>query len=445
MHDIIIAQNLKLLDKKLIIDENYNMFEVIEGIKYRVLKVSREFEPIICPKCRRIVHKTKEYVIRKIKTFFNYDYPVIIYYRQRRLICYCGKTIQENNSLVQKGKNISNYLIMEVLKLCKDKVSFTQIGKLLNISNTTVIDIFMEHANFDRRELTEVICVDEFSANINDDNPYALIIGDPISKEILDILPSRHQVEIDKYLSNIPREERLNVKIVNIDMWGAYKESFSAYCPNAKIAVDAYHYISKATTEFHRLRKIVEEETTNPKVKSILRSHWKLFSLNECKLSEKQFYNYVLNKVTTNREMVEYCINSDYRLEESWGILQKIYKFRDNCTVETCRDKLVEIINELRETNIEQMIKIAKTYTHWFEEICNSFITYGKYNKKTSNAFIEGKNRLCKELKAIACGYNNFWIYRARILYVSARNPLKFSKVNNKRYLYKKNKRKRVE
>ena len=189
----------------------------------------------------------------------------------------------------------------------------------------------------------------------------------------------------------------------------------------------------------------MEEETTNPKVKSILRSHWKLFSLNECKLSEKQFYNYVLNKVTTNREMVEYCINSDYRLEESWGILQKIYKFRDNCTVETCRDKLVEIINELRETNIEQMIKIAKTYTHWFEEICNSFITYGKYNKKTSNAFIEGKNRLCKELKAIACGYNNFWIYRARILYVSARNPLKFSKVNDKRYLYKKNKRKRVE
>ena len=104
MHDIIIAQNLKLLDKKLIIDENYNMFEVIEGIKYRVLKVSREFEPIICPKCRRIVHKTKEYVIRKIKTFFNYDYPVIIYCRQKRLICYCGKTIQENNSLVQKGK-----------------------------------------------------------------------------------------------------------------------------------------------------------------------------------------------------------------------------------------------------------------------------------------------------------------------------------------------------
>lgn len=34
-----------------------------------------------------------------------------------------------------------------------------------------------------------------------------------------------------------------------------------------------------------------------------------------------------------------------------------------------------------------------------FEEICNSFLTYGLYNKKTSNAFIEEKTDYIKRLK----------------------------------------------
>ena len=79
MHNVIISQNLKLLDNKLILNKEKEMFEIIKGTKYRVLEVSREFEPVVCSKCGNLVYKTKEYVLRKIKTFFNYDYPVIIY------------------------------------------------------------------------------------------------------------------------------------------------------------------------------------------------------------------------------------------------------------------------------------------------------------------------------------------------------------------------------
>jgi hypothetical protein len=88
-------------------------------------------------------------------------------------------------------------------------------------------------------------------------------------------------------------------------------------------------------------------------------------------------------------------------------------------------------------------ITIAKTYRHWFTEICNSFLTYEPYNKKTSNAFIEGKNRLCKEIKAFSCGFNNFAIYRARILYISSDGMIPFKKGDNKRRLYQKNKKKK--
>ena len=428
MHNDIITQNIKLIDEKLIINER--KFEIINDIKYVVYYVSREFEPTICERCGCVVYRIKEYKIRTVKTFINYDYPVLLKYRQRRLICDCGKTMSENNSIVSKKCKIANYLKLEIIKQ-------------LNIDTMTVMNTFMNHFTFDRKDLSEVICVDEFSANINQDNKYACIIGDPIKKEIIDILPSRHQYYLEQYLSKIPKSERLRVKIVNIDMWEAYKTVFSNYCWNALIAVDPFHWIGHATDNFHKLRRIVEEQIDNPKVKTILRSDWKLFSLKEEKLSTKRFYSKLLNRYISNREKVEYCINSDPRLETAWCILQEIYKFRDKCTVERASAELIKIIEELEESGISEMMSTVKTYRHWFSEICNSFLTYGPYNKKTSNAFIEGKNRLCKEIKAFSCGFNNFEIYRARILYISSDGMIPFKKGNNKRRLYQKNRKKK--
>ena len=441
MHNDIITQNVKLIDEKLIINDK--KIESVKGIKYLIYYVSREFEPTICDRCGSLVHKTNCYHTRIVKTFINYDYPVLLKYKQRRLICDCGKTMSENNSIVSKKCKISNYLKLEIIKQCKYKHSFTTIAKQLNVDKMTVINTFMEHFTFNRKELSEVICVDEFSANINQDNKYACIIGDPIKKGIIDILTSRHQYYLEQYLSKIPKNERMRVKIVNIDMWEAYKVVFSNYCWNALIAVDPFHWIGHATDNFHKLRRIVEEQIDNPKVRTILRSDWKLFSLKEEKLNTNKYYSKLLNKYISNREKVEYCINADTRLEIAWGMLQKIYKFRDKCTVEQASDELIKIIEELEESNINELKSIAKTYRHWFSEICNSFQTYGPYNKKTSNAFIEGKNRLCKEIKAFSCGFNNFAIYRARILYISSDGLIPFKKGDNKRQLYRKNKKKK--
>ena len=233
------------------------------------------------------------------------------------------------------------------------------------------------------------------------------------------------------------------MKIVNLVMWESYKIVFSYYCCNANIAVDLFHWIGHATDNFHKLRRIVEEQMVNPKVKTILRSDWKLFSLKEDRLSDKKYYSKLLYRYISNREKVEYCINEDSRLEAAWCILQEIYKFRDKCTAEQASDELIKIIEKLENTNIPEMKSIAKTYRHWFKEICNSFLIYGPYNKKTSNAFIEGKNRLCKEIKSFSCGFNNFEIYRARILYISSDGNLIFKKGNNKRRLYQKYRKKK--
>ena len=112
MYNDIISQNVKLMDEKLII--NGKKFEIIKGVKYLVYYVSRQFEPVVCERCGCLVHRIKEYKVRTVKTFINYDYPVLLKYKQRRLLCDCGKTISENNSIVSKRNRISNYLKLEI-------------------------------------------------------------------------------------------------------------------------------------------------------------------------------------------------------------------------------------------------------------------------------------------------------------------------------------------
>ena len=56
------------------------------------------------------------------------------------------------------------------------------------------------------------------------------------------------------------------------------------------------------------------------------------------------------------------------------------------------------------------------------DEIINSFIVNPITKQRMTNAFIEGKNNICKTIKRIGFGYTNFETFRARILYISNKN-----------------------
>ncbi len=78
----------------------------------------KKFDPTICQNCGCLVYRINSYHTRMVKTFINYDYPVLLKYNQRRLICDCGKTMSENNTIVSKCCTISNYLKLEIIKQC---------------------------------------------------------------------------------------------------------------------------------------------------------------------------------------------------------------------------------------------------------------------------------------------------------------------------------------
>ena len=79
-------------------------------------------------------------------------------------------------------------------------------------------------------------------------------MGDPLSGDILDILPSRKQEYIYSYFNQIPKEERFSVKYVVSDMFESYRTVVRELFINAIHIADRFHWIRCSTESFNRLR-----------------------------------------------------------------------------------------------------------------------------------------------------------------------------------------------
>lgn len=76
--------------------------------------------------------------------------------------------------------------------------------------------------------------------------------------------------------------------------------------------------------------------------------------------------------------------------------------------------------------NLPEFDTVIKTYKSWINEIVNSFIFDHIIKSRINNGFIEGKNNFYKVIKRIGFGYNNFDLFRAKVIYVSNN-----TKINN--------------
>jgi transposase len=380
--------------------------------------------------------KTHGYHLRTIKFLDIASYKSIVEYKQRRFICHdCHKTFNEDTSFVEKGSTISNQTKVKLLERLRNKSSFTDIAQDLNISLTTAINEFSEHISDYRCKLTEVVCIDEFRASTIC-GEYALIIGDPISGTILDILPSRKQDYIYMYFQTIPDEDRLKVKYVVTDLFESYRTVVRNLFWKSIHIADRFHWIRLCTEAFNKIRirimnsylKLGVDEFRGSYNKytiyaNVMKKYYKLllanrYSKEEWFFNQKQIASYI-KKEMTFQEIIEYCLNFDSDLEESYESLQDLHKLAKYSNHDNAKKNILEWCERIEssEHKIPELVKVALTYQSWIEPIVNSFVINETTKARMTNGFIEGKNNFCKVIKRIGFGYKDFDIFRAKILY----------------------------
>ena len=354
-----------------------------------------------CPVCGKKTSKVHDYRRQTIKDLPAFGTPVRIVVRKRRYACTeCGKRFYEEIPYLTKYQRMTQRMIMKVLEELSDTKSFASVAREYGISVNTAIRIF-DNVSYSRPEkLPAALSIDEFKGNTGGEK-YNCIIADPISHQVLDILPCREQWYIQDYFLKYTKQQRSNVGIFVSDMWKPYQTTGKELFSNAMTVIDKYHWARQVVWAFERVRKDVQKHMSPEERRYFKHSRSLLIKpFNTLNDEDKMAVNVML-----------YCsaeISTAHFYKEKF---QEIKLCRKRSDAKRLMD---EWISSAMECEVSHISNCARTMNNWKRGILDSFTT------SCTNGFIEGCNNKIKVLKRNAFGYRNFKRFRNRILYMFA-------------------------
>ena len=233
------------------------------------------------------------------------------------------------------------------------------------------------------------------------------VITNNESGNIFDIKDSRKTYDLEKYFKRYSRKERDKVKHISIDFYSGYISLAEKLFKNADISIDRFHIIIQVYNALNNARiKLCYKN--NPNYKK-LKDYWKLIVKNERDLSDEKKYSKHFKKDISQKEIVQYLINTDKTLEATYECYQGII----NSLNDKDFNKFKSIITHGNKNISDKMKQTLKLFNKNIKYIENSF----KYD--INNGIIEGTNNLIKCIKRIAFGYRKFDHFIARIFLIN--------------------------
>lgn len=424
----------------------------------------------LCPNCGSSPH-IKGYTNLSINHSTLTNKKLILKYHQRRYICPCCKqSYFPDNPFINDGRRHSVLTDINILEDLKSPcVTMTEIARKHNVSPTTVANVFDSHVNISRRKLPKYLCVDEVYAFRSNESKYVCVFLDYKNKCPVEILPSRHSKDLSSFFSSIPKEEREQVRVFSSDMWDTYQRMAKTYLPNAIRIIDHFHIIAECNKRVDKIR-IKAQNSFNRKSKQyylIKKFNWVLFKNNDALLDVnrpkkynrrmKQYLNFydikclllsyhpalevavnlkdALAMLYDGIKIVEDGIAPDNKIQipvlpkKSDGSYSKRnqkqidrakhYNVKRTLTEAEALDELNALIKRFRDCGEIEISDFASTLHKWRKEIINSLRVYNELDNETmTNALIENRNKIIKNVKHNSNGYNNWKRFRNRLMYV---------------------------
>lgn len=410
---------LNLKDKNINFYENCLIDVIINNSTTKIFKGFITYVPKYCPNCG-IINESNNDIIkwdwkRNCKVILPKvsNYNTILLVDKQRFYCkHCHHTFIAESTDINKFCNISNNTKQSIKLDLMNKISEKDISIKNNVSHNTVNRILHElsyksvlpHSGI----LPDIINIDEFKATRDTVGKMALIITNNRTHKTFDILPSRKSNFIKNYFFKFPRKQRLKVKFVIIDLFAPYYDLFKHIFPNAIIISDRFHIIAQANNAFKCTRvQMMKKDKRNY---NKLKHYWK--SLQKCELDldkTNKHYSKYFGRYITEYDIVQYLINTNDILKETYNVYQGIIKAIRNKDI----NLFIRII-EAKHSNIsDYMITTLKTYNKFKQFIINSL----KYNY--NNGLIEGINNLIKCIKRISFGFKSFYHFKTRIMLIT--------------------------
>lgn len=407
---------LNIKDENIYILTNNFQNKVIKGKNYKIIEGILTYNPDFCPKCG-CINESHNDIIKwgfkrnckvKIPKISN-CYSLLILHKQRFLCKNCNNTFIAETTLIDRNKNISNNTELQInLELMK-KQSEKDISERLDVSVSKIdrkLNEISSHTVLRHPVLPESMNWDEFKATKDTKGKMAFIITDNDKGNIFDINDSRKSKDLEKYFKRYSKQERDKVKHISTDFYSGYIYLAKKLFKNADISIDRFHIVMQAYNALNSTRvKLCYK--TNPYYNK-LKDYWKLIVKNENELSERKQYSKHFKREISQKEIVQFLINTDSTLKATYECYQGII----NSLKEKDFNKFKSIVKYQNKNISPKMKQALKLYDENIKYIENSF----KYD--INNGIIEGTNNLIKCLKRIAFGYRKYDHFIARIFLI---------------------------
>lgn len=407
---------LNIEDKNIYILSDKLEERIIKGFHYKIIEGILTYIPSYCPCCGCINESHNDIIKWGFRKNCKIKIPkvsnckcLLIIHKQRFLCKNCNNTFIAETNLVDKYKNISNNTDKMIRLELMKKQSEKDVSERTDVSVSYIdrtIDKISSHTVLRHASLPESMNWDEFKATKDTKGKMAFIIADNNNGNIFDIQDSRKSRDLNNFFRRYSKKERDKVKHISTDFYTGYLYLAKKLFRNAKISIDRFHIVTQVYVALNSSRVSLCKKD-NPNYNK-LKDLWKLIVKNENDLSEEKKYSNHFKKNISQKEMVNYMINTDKTLKSTYECYQGII----NSIKDKDINKFKNIIYHPNNLISYKMKQALKLYRENIEYIENSF-TYD-----INNGVVEGNNNLIKCIKRIAFGYRKYDHFIARIFLI---------------------------
>ena len=398
-----IKNSTKLIGIK---DLNIKISIVLKHQTHIEIRAELDYPAPACPHCQG---KMIKYDFQRPSTIPILDVQgmaTVLKLRKRRVQCkVCRRVSVAKTSLVKKNCQISQPVWAKITQLLIEKQTNTDIARRLHVSVSTVqrqLNAFSLKENFET--LPEILSWDEFARN---KGKLAFIAQDFKTKKIIALLENNRQTTIKKHFYKYSRQAREAVKIVTVDMSGAYIPIIRKLFPKAEIVLDRFHIVQHLARAMMTTRIAIMKAFDKKALPyRAMKNHWKILQKDSRKLSDKAFYSRTFRQTLTPREIVHKTLAFSPELRYYYELYQLLlFHFQE---------KRVEAFFGLLHNNLG-------TVNASFARVFRTFLKHETYITNAlkhpySNASLEATNKLIKDIKRQAFGFRNFKNFRTKIL-----------------------------
>lgn len=375
-----------------------------------------------CKKCQIGDAEVHSYAWTETSFTTNEGKPVLIRIKKVRFFCHvCGHTFTpeliEIDRYAKIGQQVKTLIVNEFYK----QKAFSLIARDYQLSTAQVMKIFdEEYPHIIRNSLPTALCIDEIGFKSEDGN-YAAIIYDHDNKLVADVIRNRQNGYLKDYFNHCYVEERKGVRYFISDLYEGYASIKEEFLKDAVHIVDMFHVIRLLKVEISKLRiRTYKEYTEEGDVeRAFMKLHWDYFERYlTAQLAHKPYYSRKERFEYTTWKMMKRCLELNSTFWDAYACLQDFYEYYRIKDFEQAIKHLEKVINQLKKTGNEDLMRVANTYHKWRNEIANAITVRNIDGKRYSNGPAEGLNNAIKTLIKDANGYKNFERFRKRVLLI---------------------------